>query len=242
MKEINEIKEKLIEKLRNSGWQDIMKGYTNSEDFTKVVEKLYNMVNIDNIRFTPSLKQVFRAFEECNYKDVKVVIVGMDPYPALGVSDGIAFSCSNIDYPAQSLKQILSEIDRTIYNTDYKKKTKEDIKPLLDLKRLANQGVFLINTALTTEVGKTGKHFQLWEGFIKYLFDMLTKNNPDLIWVFWGAEAKKYSQLIDDKQVKIFASHPASAIYTANKQWDCKDNFNEINNQLDKKKKEKIIW
>ena len=93
---IEEIKQKMFNKLEDSGWQRVFKSYIFSSDFEDSIKKLHTFVSQDK-RFTPPLKDIFRAFEECPYKDLKVVMIGQDPYSQLGVADGIAFSCSKTD-------------------------------------------------------------------------------------------------------------------------------------------------
>ena len=112
--ELEKIKLKLFDKLKPSGWDSVFKSFIFSPDFDDILQKLYNLSQ-DDKRFTPPLKQVFRAFEECPYDKLKVIIIGQDPYPQLGVADGIAFSCSNTDKLQPSLKFILQEVDRTVY-------------------------------------------------------------------------------------------------------------------------------
>src|SRR3972149_6188064 len=91
---ITDVQQKLYERLKLSGWANILKGFLLSEDFRTILEYLYKE-SIQGRRFTPRIKQLFRAFEECPYKDLKLVIMGQDSYPYLNVADGIAFSCSN---------------------------------------------------------------------------------------------------------------------------------------------------
>lgn len=74
---LEEIKEKLIEKLRPTGWAHKLKGFIQSSDFDKIIKKLYDLRQ-EGLRFTPPLKHVFTAFEECPLDQLKVVIVGQD--------------------------------------------------------------------------------------------------------------------------------------------------------------------
>jgi len=92
--ELQEIKQKMFDKLEPSGWSRVFKSFIFSSDFDQILSKLWDLSQSDK-RFTPPLKQVFRAFEECPYDKLQVVIVGQDPYPQLGVADGISFSCGN---------------------------------------------------------------------------------------------------------------------------------------------------
>ena len=121
----------------------------------------------DGKRFTPPLKDIFKAFEECPYDKLKIIIVSQDPYPSFGIADGIAFSCSKTNDIQPNLKFILEEINKTVYDNQIISKDP-------DLKRWSNQGVLLLNTALTTTIGKSGQHYNIWKPFIAYLFDHLT--------------------------------------------------------------------
>ena len=108
---IEYIKQKMFDKLESSGWQRVFKHYIFSTDFVNALLALHKSTQ-EGKRFTPPLKNVFKAFEECKYDDLKVVMIGPDPYPQLGIADGIAFSCSNNDTPQPSLKYMFKELER----------------------------------------------------------------------------------------------------------------------------------
>ena len=224
---LQEIKQKLFNKFAINGWDKVFRSFVFSSDFDDIITKLWDLSN-DNKKFTPPLKQVFRAFEECPYDNLQVVIIGQDPYPQLGVADGISFSCSNTNKLQPSLRFILEEINRTVYDN-------EVIIEDLDLKIWSNQGILMLNTALTTEVGNIGSHYDIWRPFTTYLLDWLNINKSELVYVYMGKKAEEWSSMTDDTNIKYFVKHPASAAYNGSK-WDSKDLFNKIN--LHKK----IIW
>jgi len=219
-KDINltEIKEKLIEKLQPSGWATKLRGFVQSSDFDKILDALYKLRE-DGKRFTPPLKQVFRAFEECPHNKLKVIMIGQDPYPYLGVADGIAFSCGNTMKPQPSLQKIFEVIDNTIEHDP-------------NLTRWANQGVLLLNSALTCQVDKVGSHYIIWQEFIAYTMDMLNYTDSGLIFVLMGKQAQELEGLIGEHHNIIKISHPSSAVYTKIK-WDCDDVFNKINSIIE---------
>lgn len=217
---LEEIKQKMFDKLEPSGWSRIFKSFIFSSEFDDILTKLYTLSQEDK-RFTPPLKQVFRAFEECPYDKLQVVIVGQDPYPQLGVADGISFSCGNTRQLQPSLRFILDEVNRTVYRGH-----PGSLDP--DLTRWANQGVLMLNTALTVEVGKIGSHYDIWSKFTAYLFDWLNTYNPGLVYVYMGKKAEEWSELIDDNNnSKYFVKHPASAAYNGSK-WDSDNVFMKI--------------
>jgi uracil-DNA glycosylase len=230
---LEEIKQKMFEKLEPSGWDRIFKSFIFSSEFDDILIKLYTLSQ-ENKRFTPPLKHVFRAFEECPYNKLQVVIIGQDPYPTLDVADGIAFSCSNTNKLQPSLKFILQEVDRTVYHNHV-------ISEELDLKRWSNQGILMLNTALTVEVNKIGSHYDIWKPFTAYLLDWLNNYNPGLIYVYMGKKAEEWSDLTTNTEYKFFVKHPASAAYNGSK-WDSDDIFNKISSIVTNTTGNIITW
>ena len=217
---LEEIKQKMFDKLEPSGWGRVLKSFIFSGDFDNILTKLYTLSQGDK-RFTPPLKQVFRAFEECPYDKLQIVMVGQDPYPTFGVADGIAFSCGNTKQLQPSLRFILDEVNRTVYRGH-----PGSLAP--DLTRWSNQGILLLNTALTVEVGKIGSHYDIWKQFTAYLLDWLNNYNPGLVYVYMGKKAEEWSMMTSDSNnVKYFVKHPASAAYNGSK-WDSNDMFIKI--------------
>lgn len=233
-----QIKVKLIEKLRPSGWANLLKGHLQSEDFQAIINFLISE-NQEGRRFTPSLKLLFRAFELCPLEQTKVIILGQDPYPQPLVADGIAFSCSNTQKPEASLRYMLGAIERTV---PFEDQDVTDAETRYNLSRWSKQGVLCLNTALTTELTKVGKHVKEWVPFMEYLIDMLNFNQSGLIWVLMGKQAQGYESLIGEQHNVITCTHPAYAAYLKAKEWDCNDVFNKVNQQLLEYKKEKIKW
>lgn len=238
IKEINKLREELLQKLSLTHWDKVFKDFINSEEFDKIILFLYNSKQ-KGVDYTPSYKEIFKPFFECDYNDLKVVIVGQDPYSSINTADGLAFSCSkNTLTPQPSLEYILKSINHTVYD-DSLTITPNDF----NLKRWANQGVLLLNTALTTELNKVGTHFEVWKPFIDYLFKRLNENNYGLIVLFLGNKAKEFNGYFNSNLFyKLYASHPASAAYNNFNYWECNDCFNEINNILLSNNNTKIIW
>jgi len=235
---VEQIQQKLIDKLQESGWGHFLRGHLFSTEFTKILEFLVNE-NTESRRFTPALKQLFRAFEECPLDTVRVVMIGQDPYPQPLVADGVAFSCSNTNKPEASLRYILGAIEDTVpsENQDI---TDQETK--FDLARWSKQGVLMLNSALTTEVGKVGKHVEVWKPFMEYLIDMLNFQQSGLIFVLMGKQAQAYEALIGEHHTILKSTHPAYAAYMKQHKWDCNDIFNKVNHKLIDSKREKILW
>jgi len=217
------LKDSLKKDIESSGWADILFPYIDSKLYDDLTDSLVSLVE-EGKRFTPKFKDIFNAFKECKYDDLKVVIVGQDPYPQLGSADGLAFSCSKKDKAEKSLQYINKAID-----TDH-----------TDLKCWANQGVLLINTALTVEVNKIGSHFWHWKPFTEHLFSKINQDNKDIVFILMGKKAEAWERLISNQKI-LKCTHPASAAYRGGI-WDSNDVFNKTNVELNKQGKTLIDW
>jgi len=229
---IEEIKLKFIELLNESGWSSQLRAFLHSQEFTNIIEKLW-LLKTDDRRFTPPLKTVFKAFQDCKFDDVKVVILGQDPYSQLGVANGVAFCCELPGKVQPSLRYILKAVNRTVYLRD----EKEELNP--SLKHWTEQGILLLNTSLTCEIDKPASHYEIWNDFITYVIDVLNTRKEKLVFLLLGKRAQEFEDLIDtEKHYVVKASHPASAAYANERMWNNNDCFNKINELLT----EKIKW
>jgi uracil-DNA glycosylase len=231
---IEDIKNKLYNNLKPSGWARILKGFIYSKDFDNIIKELAKQSS-EGKRFTPTFKNMFRAFEECPYNKTKVIIVGQDPYPTADVADGIAFSCKNTPNLQPSIRYILTAINDTVYDGNATSSEQ-------DLTRWANQGILLLNTALTTTVSKSGQHFKIWQPFTAYLFDWLNWHNSGIVYIYMGKKAEEWRDSVSDNNYKLIVSHPASAAYTKQQKWECNDVFNHTNKIMHDLYGEKITW
>lgn len=230
---IDDVQLKIYEKLKPSGWGDKLKTFIMSDDFNSILKKLLSEAQAGK-RFTPLVKYLFRAFEECPYDKLKVVMIGQDPYPYPGVADGIAFSCSLTNKAESSLKYMFKEVESTVYELSYVRNP--------DLARWSNQGILLINSAFTTTISKIGQHYELWQPFLAFLLDTLVFQKPDLVYVFMGKKAQEWADSVPDSNHKFFTTHPASAAHRDLETWDSGDVFNKINTALLKLGQEGIVW
>jgi uracil-DNA glycosylase len=229
---IQEVQEKLYQKLEGTNWNLKLRTFLNSQDMTSILDTLLKEA-MDNKRFTPVVKDVFNAFIECPYEKTRVVIIGQDPYPQYGVADGIAFSCSKKGKVEKSLELIHGSIRDTV---------SPDYQGPVDLRAWASQGVLLLNSAFTTTINKPGSHYLLWRPFLVQVIDSLIWEKQGLIYVFMGKKAQDYADLIPDNNHKIFVSHPASVAYYGSDTWDCNDLWNTINKYLKQNNDTEISW
>jgi len=225
---INKIKKKYKDSLSSSGWSHIMDPIIDSNEFEIAVYKLKSYVENDQ-RFTPKLVDILNAFVYCPYDDLKVIIIGQDPYPQLGVADGISFSCSKTGKLQPSLRYIFKELNESHWDS---------LDP--DLKRWSKQGVLMLNTALTVEIGKIGSHYNVWKPITQMILSAINEDKSNIAVGLLGKKAEEWHLKLNNQ--KIFkAPHPASAAYKGGK-WDSNNIFNNINTYLHDLKLKSINW
>jgi uracil-DNA glycosylase len=233
IKEINlqEIRNKIVEKIKLTDWYPAIGMYLHSEEFLKLLNFLL-IESQEGRRFVPELKYVFNAFEQCSLKDLSVVFVGYDPYPQILVPDGLCFSCSRQPRVEKSLDFMFKELILQYPNAS--------LNP--DLKHWANQGILLFNSSLTTRPGKPGAHSLIWKEFTILILDYLAWNKPDLLYVFFGKNAQEFAKLVPDSNYKKLLIHPAAAAHNHSERWDSQNLFVEINEMLLRLNKKPINW
>ena len=171
----------------------------------------------------PNMHDIFNALQTTSYEDVKVVILGQDPYHGEGQAHGMAFSVQPGVKTPPSLVNIYKELQSTmgcyIPNNGY-------------LMKWAKQGILLLNTVLTVRAGKPQSHKgKGWEIFTDRIISILNEREDPIIFVLWGAPAKKKASLITAPQHKILtAAHP-SPLSAYNGFFGC-NHFNQINEYL----------
>ena len=153
---------------------------------------------IDTTGITPGLDQVMRAFE-LPLQKVRVLMLGQDPYPAQGMACGLAFAHSPGTPVPQSLRNLMKEL-----KTDL-----PEVSNSGDIVRWVSQGVLLLNSALTTQAGSSGKHQETWREFIECVVTELDRYRAGkLTCLSLGTKANKLSQLIEQGSI-VSAAHPS---------------------------------
>ncbi len=153
-------------------------------------------------RVYPAPGRMLRAFDEVAPEEVKVVILGQDPYHTPGVADGLAFSSfPENDIPPSLLnmrKEIEAEFGRTMPEGP-------------DLSRWAKQGVFLLNASLTVEMGRANSHSDFgWHEFTDAVIKILSEKEEHIVFLLWGNFARAKKALIDpEKHLVLESAHPS---------------------------------
>lgn len=180
-------------------WIEFINNEKKKDYYKELNKKLIEEYN--NYVCYPNYSNIFYAFEKTKFSDVKVVILGQDPYHEPNQAHGLAFSVLNSKFPP-SLRNIYKEIEDDI-----------GIKfnPSGNLTYLANQGVFLLNTILTVRQGEAFSHKDIgWNIFTDNVIMELNKRETPIVFILWGAPAQKKKKLITNKNHFIIESnHPS---------------------------------
>ena len=185
-------------------------------------------------RVFPEKKNIFKAFSLTKLENLKVVILGQDPYHGFGQAQGLAFSTPSNTKNPPSMVNILKEI-----NDDLGKKS---ICEDGDLTPWATQGVLLLNTILTVEESLPKSHHNLgWEIFTDNIIKYISDNCKDIVFILWGSPAISKIKLIDKKKHHILISPHPSPLSSYRGFFGCK-HFSKTNEILNKLDKEEIVW
>lgn len=200
---------------------------------TNIMDKIYGHLKDrgkDGHVIFPTKEHVFRAFKDCAYKDLKIVMIGMEPYSGeinrIPQADGLLFSSSLTNQLQPSLLKFYEGIEDEL-------NIKCDKTP--DLKNLAEQGVLLLNYSLTVEKNKISSHadLSLWEPFHQYLIeDVLNQYNPGLIYILLGKHAQKLEKYILPFNNYIFKEHHPSFYVKKDIPWETNGLFLKVNKIL----------
>lgn len=222
----------------HESWHNCVKPFIESEDCDKIYEFLKSESRRGK-KIAPLSINTFRCFIETPMDKMKVVLIGMCPYHTmingLPVADGLLMGCSITDKIQPSLYQFYNALEEDLsngLNLLYSKST--------DLSYLAEQGVLLLNAALTTEINKAGSHLKIWESFIKHIFENAIAPSKVPV-VFLGKEASKFKRYMAPLTWSFELSHPASASYK-NTEWSSEKTFSKLNRMMIDDKQQYINW
>jgi uracil-DNA glycosylase len=216
----------------HSSWRDQL-----SEEFKKPYFRQLNTFVTEAYATSicyPSWNEIGAAFNHCPFPEVKVVIIGQDPYHGPGQANGLCFSVNDgIAFPP-SLSNIFKEIQTDL---------QQPIPTSGNLDRWAKQGVLLLNATLTVRKSEAGSHQnQGWETFTDAVIQKVSDNKEKVVFLLWGGFAKKKGAKINKaKHFVLEAGHPSPL--SANRGlWFANQHFSKANQYLKSIGKEPIVW
>ena len=216
----------------HKSWKPYLQNEFNKPYFIDLIDFVKQQYN--TYQCFPHGKQIFNAFEHCHCEDVKVVIIGQDPYHGVDQAHGLCFSVNdNIAHPP-SLINIFKEIEQDL-GIPYPKSG--------NLIKWADQGVLLLNATLTVRAHQAGSHQKKgWEVFTDSVIKAISQNKDKVVFLLWGGFAKSKIKLIDTKKHCVLTSGHPSPLSANRGFWFGNKHFSKANSFLKGKGINGINW
>jgi uracil-DNA glycosylase len=212
-------------------WRNLLQEEFDQDYFCK----LWDFVKSEYRKTTvyPPFNKLFRAFDSVTFDNVRVVILGQDPYHGQGQANGLCFSVDIGVAPPPSLINIFKELILEYGGS---------MPSSGDLSHWAKQGVLLLNATLTVEAGKAGSHQKMgWEIFTDAVIQLLSDKKEGLVFILWGNYAQKKGEIIDrNKHLVLTSVHPSPL--SASRGFFGNKHFIKTNEYLVKKGSTPIQW
>lgn len=205
---------------------EFRKGYfTDLADF---VRKEYGRA-----RVFPQGANIFRAFDKCSFDDLKVVVIGQDPYHGIGQANGLCFSVNDgVEFPP-SLQNIFKEVQSD---------TGTSVPQSGNLDRWAEQGVLLLNAVLTVRAHEAASHAGMgWERFTDAVVRAIAEKKEGVVYMLWGAYAQKKASFVDPARNCILRAVHPSPLSAYRGFFGCK-HFSQANQYLAQAGKTPVDW
>lgn len=213
-------------------WKQVLKEEFEKPYFQKLMDFITMEYN-ENQCFPPK-DQIFEAFNHTPFHNVKVVIIGQDPYHGRGQSHGLCFSVQESVAIPPSLRNIFREINEDIGT---------QIPSTGNLTHWANQGVLLLNATMTVREQQAGSHQNKgWEKFTDAVIDKLSSEREGLVFMLWGGPAKKKGRKVDASNHLILESGHPSPLAANRGYWFGNKHFSSANAYLKKTGIQPIEW
>ena len=208
-----------------------------AEEFDKPYFKdLVDFVKTEYTQHTcyPKGKDIFKAFDLCSFDDLKVVIIGQDPYHGPGQAHGLCFSVPNGVAPPPSLINIYKELE-----TDLSISAPANG----NLERWAEQGVLLLNATLTVRAHQAGSHQgKGWEQFTDRVIELISEQKENVVFLLWGGFAKKKAAKVNKQKHHILTSGHPSPLSANRGYWFGNQHFSKTNTLLQQQDLVPIQW
>jgi len=213
-------------------WKKILESEFKKDYFIKLTEFVKNEYKINQC--FPEGKDIFAAFDFCPFNDVKVVIIGQDPYHGISQANGLCFSVNDGTPHPPSLnnifKELLSDIDKPVPISG-------------DLSFWAKQGVLLLNAILSVRAHEAGSHQnQGWEQFTDAVIQLISDQKEQIVFLLWGGFAKRKGNRIDKSKHHILTSGHPSPLSANRGYWFGNKHFSQTNEYLRNIGKSVIEW
>jgi uracil-DNA glycosylase len=230
-----------------SDWRELISDYFQSSAWIALKNNLQSALDHGSDLIRPASEDFFKALQLTPVDSVKVVILGQDPYHSPGLAQGLAFSIpADIPSNSRAFPSSLRNISKALSLEQF------GALPNGDLQHWAQQGVLLLNTALSVRLGEAGSHANLgWKSLIDQLIYALALHKPNLVWMLWGGHAQSKLPLITNSvgQLILQSSHPSGlGVYKTDKpflepggQKSC-GHFSKTNAWLESHGKPGIQW
>lgn len=216
----------------SKSWKSIL-----NDEFEKdYFQNLVNFVKNEYINHVcyPKGNEIFAAFNHCSFEDVKVVIIGQDPYHGENQANGLCFSVQDGIRHPPSLINIFKELESDISKA---------YPSSGNLETWADQGVLLLNATLTVRKSEAGSHQKKgWETFTDTVIQKISEEKNDIVFLLWGGFAKKKGSKIDKNKHLILSSGHPSPLSANRGYWFGNKCFSGANTYLKSLNKKEIAW
>ena len=216
----------------DDSWKKHLNDHINSTGFKNLVDFVKNEYE-NNICY-PKGSMIFSSLNNCKFDDVKLVILGQDPYHNPNQANGLAFSVPKKTNHPPSLINIFKEIEQDL-----------DVRYPLngDLMCWVKQGVLLLNSTLTVRKNQTGSHQNMgWENFTNEIINLISVKKNNVVFFLWGSYAKKKSNLIDHNKHLVLSSGHPSPLSANRGYWFGNNHFSKANKYFKENNIKEIKW
>lgn len=213
-------------------WKEVLKAEFEKPYFSDLL-KFLELEYTTNSCF-PQWKDVFSAFNHTSFSDVKIVIIGQDPYHGFGQSHGLCFSVGEEVAIPPSLRNIFAEIHEDVGSP---------IPSNGNLTRWADQGVLLLNAIMSVRAHEAGSHKNKgWEKFTDAVIQKLSSERENIVFMLWGGPARKKGAKVNNTKHLVLESGHPSPLAANRGYWFGNKHFSKANAYLKSKGKTPIIW
>lgn len=216
----------------DESWKKILETEFEKDYFKSLID--FVKTEYQSHQCFPKGKDIFAAFNHCSFKDVKVVIIGQDPYHGPNQANGLCFSVHDgITHPP-SLKNIFKELETDVGL---------NIPTSGDLSHWAKQGVLLLNATLTVKAHEAGSHQKKgWETFTDAVIQQISEQKEHVVFLLWGGFAKKKGKKIDTSKHHVLETGHPSPLSANRGYWFGNQHFSKTNLYLKSIGKKEISW